>query len=779
MASTPPSDLPPPVIGTGYAANQLQRALDAVARGEPAAERVRRWRDVIAGMLSGDTEAGSRQPVARYPDWVTLEVVTGGFATGKALAASPLRPHEITLLQELGLSDAESPRLALNRYFLSDAGLARLNEALSSRRFAIEVAEESALLVVAWLGAQGHGQIAARLVADLAPFARELRFYPRLDLSVAASDDRVHLDTIGEVARALGRIGPNAQIDAQREAIEVWTPLYDAVVGLFLETVEGPTPIAAKDADGQWQRGERGQFIVQGGWPLKQRPEGWTTRAREVLSSIRESRKSHGRCGKLDRANETFSLLVKALEQAVDDPDRLTGREVGRIRLALARYVAKRGHPASATASEARDRQRRQIAGKTNHELAVEVSRRMSELPADDGLDDIDVVLRPSGSERAPRAEACMERRLNRCLNDTPRGLIRRGIVSSSEVLARLLPQRTSQLRAASFADGALRTLYASTYRAFRRRRSLLLLNLQKQVQIEDLPWVAAIEPMRAVDEAAAQAARAALDEFATIAIESFPQTMLPNKLLQEFMALAREADLKLPFTEELAADIFMGAFSPKFLDAVHIAGHLLSGSLYARYYRVDYGDVLRRVPQASARRESRAQDALAVVCAERAAESLGAWRPASNGRIIEEQLILTSHNLALLFERGEVRERFNGRTLELAQSCYDWVLDHLQLPTADWRTELQRIKNAAYAWRQMVFFLSMDASQLSAFLIGANELLAQQPQAFAARFRPALRGLQMAGESPEQWLANKGELPFLGWRDTQRWRRPSGAVQA
>ena len=55
----------------------------------------------------------------------------------------------------------------------------------------------------------------------------------------------------------------------------------------------------------------------------------------------------------------------------------------------------------------------------------------------------------------------------------------------------------TSGLHAVGIADPLLRQLYAAIYRAFRRRRSLLLLDLQSQVRIEELPWVAAIDQFR------------------------------------------------------------------------------------------------------------------------------------------------------------------------------------------------------------------------------------------------------------------------------------------
>ena len=62
--------------------------------------------------------------------------------------------------------------------------------------------------------------------------------------------------------------------------------------------------------------------------------------------------------------------------------------------------------------------------------------------------------------------------------------LVERGVVTSGETLARVLPRMTSEVRAAGLADPALRRLFGEVYAAFRRRRSLLLLDLGKQVPV-------------------------------------------------------------------------------------------------------------------------------------------------------------------------------------------------------------------------------------------------------------------------------------------------------
>jgi hypothetical protein len=123
-------------------------------------------------------------------------------------------------------------------------------------------------------------------------------------------------------------------------------------------------------------------------------------------------------------------------------------------------------------------------------------------------------------------------------------------------------------------ADSALRQLYGATYRAFRNRRSLLLINLQKQVQIEELPWVAAIEGFRNENMSDREMARHALKEITVLTIASFPHMIFPNKLLQEMNALAKGA-----------AD-------------------LLEQSLYAAYYGIDYKEI-KKLPDLLRRQQS------------------------------------------------------------------------------------------------------------------------------------------------------------------------------
>jgi hypothetical protein len=92
------------------------------------------------------------------------------------------------------------------------------------------------------------------------------------------------------------------------------------------------------------------------------------------------------------------------------------------------------------------------------------------------------------------------------------------------------------------------------------------------------------------------------------------------------------------------------------------------------------------------------------------------------------------------------------------------------------WKAQLQMVKNTAYAWRQMVFFLSfLDRPAQEEFLGWARELFMQQDEAFTRRFEPALTGLEWACAGNGFDASGRGgpkrqARRFLGWSDGKHW---------
>lgn len=785
-------DAEKPVIGGGYPLFQLSKALTTAAQHpdletrQRAQQRAESWARVFEQLVNGNLQVGSRTPLTGIPAWVTLKVLTGGFASGELLAGGQLELHESALLEKLTIASDENARLTLNGHYLTDAGLAELKNLLESGLYEITLPEEGALLVVAWLVGKGEIEAAQHLLDTLGPWLARLRFYPAPSAVARPLGSRVCVQTVGETIFKLESLQPNRNILVQKETVCVWTPLYDQMIQLFMETVTRELPSLQCDSDGKWARSASGKFPVQGGWPCQQYPAGWVARATSLLMECDAARETHRFSQLPVRDDGQFALLLGFLQRCVQDPASLQGREVGRIRQILACYLTKRGTPDSASCQALRAKEYQHASAPTYQQIAGILIDRIQPFPKKTGLESPDqVIQRVSDVESTnyklpvgiPIPEP-LQRKVERCLYDAVEVLVERGLITSADTLARLLPQMTADIRAVGFSDPVLRRLYAAVYAAFRRRRSLLLLNLEHQVRLEELPWVAVLEPFRQTDLAGKDAARQALQEVSLLVLTAFPHAILPNKLLQELRALAKTSELNLPLVEEVAADIFMGQFSGKFLAAAHRAGELLAQSLYATYYELDYqqlpGQEIKIWQRLPFLKPESTEKAFAELCARRAGVSLGGWNPAQNGMIIEQQQILTTQNLAVLFLEFQLA-RLLGEQLEtMAQHCFEWICERLQIKTDRWHARLIQVKNSAYAWRQMLFFLSLlPATDQAKFLSWAENHLEKQTGDFQKRFRPALVGLAFAMrgyslESPDAIQA--GARRFLGWSKEKHW---------
>ncbi|MEU6922530.1 hypothetical protein [Streptomyces sp. NPDC046631] len=720
-----------------------------------AASRVGRWQAVLSGMTERRLTIGSRTPVADLPAWVTPEVVRGGFATSAASAEGPLQPYE---REAASLAGVPAERRALFAYCLTEPGLARLYALLDSGRYEFAVPEEAALLFVAWLLRAGDVAGALELVEILEPWADRLRFTPRPSDLPTPDVQAVHRRTVGDVGASLSSRRPHSAVETQREALSVWQPFGDELLTHWLETA-GTGRVLDRVPDDTWQ--ERGAMLLR--------------RYRDLAAA-------HTRCTKHRDPKENLGILRGALEEAVASRP-LDARRLGLLRHAVESMVRRRGRPGSGQHSELRARQAVQAARPSHHALAQLVLRRLSGLPQQTGAADLaplvaDVSAREAAETGLPEGAVVpvAVRRVVEAALSAPIGtLVERGVVPSAEVLAELVPQLVAATTSQEYRDQALRSLVAAHYRAFRNRRSLLLLHLARQVRTEELPWIRAVSGYR-VDDQGQEAALTALRQLGELAVQAFPGTLLPNPLVRELGVLARQAEAGAPFVEELASDIFMGTFTPKFLAAARVAAEVLGGTLYERYYAIDYAAVRNlALTEASeslrGTHRARTSPEFAKLCAARADEpGTRSWSVAANGKVIEQAQILTTHNLATLV--GRIGIAPEPGWADLARRCFATVC----LLTARIHGNprpLSTIKDAAYAWRQMVFHLSLcDPAEQARVISRLGEETARHPEHVSARLAPALIGLRQAaaGGSPD----TGGGRRFLGWTTEPHWLRPA-----
>lgn len=750
-------------IGAGYAAFQLSRALAAAGldNNGQTSKRVERWRNVIKHISDESASYGSRTPVADVPEWVTLEVATGGFATGQFMAGDELTEYERRLAASIQGIRSGFERLDLNSWHLTEEGIEVLQAKLASGDYRVEVPEEAALLTVTWLLGQNRIDNAWDLVEAIAPFFVQLRFFPMASDGLPLSAGQVQVCTVGDMRTVLSNRPAQKHFALQKHVVETRLPLYDSAVSLFLLT-------------------------YQDDWPCRRYPEGWFEQASTLKRKFDASCPiaQHEAENSRDRAGELFALLGLCASDAAS----LTGRQVGRIRRIVDDFVRKHGHPESESHVKSRETQRTHVSASGHHLIAKAVAARLNRFSESDGVSDFSSLLQSITSEEAAEYSLvtgagippAVRRRVERCQNGTVEELIEKGLITSGDTVARLLPAITAEIYSAGFRDTPLRILSVATYRAFRRRRSLLLLDLQTQVKMNELPWVAAVEDQRETDAVVAETAKQFLIESAAMTLCAFPQAILPNKLIQEFAALAAMAKLDLPFVEEVASDIFMGAFSNKYIRAARQAASLIGGTLYANYYDIDASllAMLPDQPKSRRKRFSRpntsSRDALARLCAQRADERLGTWRPATNGKIIEQQQILTTQNLSLLFGELGLKALLQHRLASMAEECFRWICKRQQMKLRFYHSSLVVIKNTAYAWRQMVFYLAMlDETERRYAIERIEAHFAIQPGAFRERFLPVIRGLRVAASGApltEARQASEGAQVFIGWTTERHW---------
>jgi hypothetical protein len=217
-----------------------------------------------------------------------------------------------------------------------------------------------------------------------------------------------------------------------------------------------------------------------------------------------------------------------------------------------------------------------------------------------------------------------------------------------------------------------------------------------------------------------------------------------------------------------------MGTFSAKFLEAAQLAGELLRGSLYERYYDIDYEQLRLMAPDRPDKGSSARTSAFAALCHSRS-EAPSGWSVAANGMVIEQAQILTTHNLAALAGPIGLRHHFERKSDTLAARSLDRVLELIAKTSGNPRP-LGTVKDAAYAWRQMIFYLSFAApSDYPRFLDQIASRLAAQPSHVSEKLASAVGGLDwvMRGGSLDDTSAPGDARRFLGWAAGGHWMLP------
>lgn len=426
------------------------------------------------------------------------------------------------------------------------------------------------------------------------------------------------------------------------EAVWGWRPLYEQLLELVAET-----------------RLES--------WPFQQFPPGWRERVETVLEQLDAALEEDIACHFPERATSSLRRLADALRE----PERLSGREVGMVRRILLDSEARHGEVGGP------DRRARMAKRQVEEDPAARfeaarrlLCQRLGELDLESGVADLDALLSWDGGS-FPHSLA--QRARQAWLAPLPR-LIEGQVVTTLTHLSQIAPRLVAGVMRDGTASG---NDLADAYQAHRAR-------------IGSAPF----ETVTAGSHPASDAARGALREMVELWWRHFPEAEPESRLRMDWDILLWLSGSDLRLTTPAAE-----------LELARRTADQAAGTLYSRYYslpeRPSCEDELRRTVW----QRARSRDPLASEV-----------QPA---QAAEEMRLLTSAGLWPLWV--ELRPAVNP--VPSAERCLDFIARELRQPCPRKYQHWQRHKRVAYAWQRLLFFLSLaEPDERRDFLARENE---------------------------------------------------------
>ncbi len=732
----------------------------------------------IAGITSGFLMPGSRTPLSWAPVWLTPVVISGGFPSGQLAAGGSLTDYETKLAHQLGIPLSDDPadiRLKLNRIWFNEPYYSQLCDMLDNGTYRVNFPEEAVMLVAVALQRAGYGDKAEKLIGKVAPFMKHARFFPEPAQTLLPLDRTVSMTTVPNALTQLhNRFSPQPEhktntrrhIEKNALVFDQWLPLKDRLLKLILDTVVGDPPYYSFTGE------------LCGGTPLVAITPKWAEAARQFQADRKQVLEQYPEMQyRSMRKRGSERILLRSLEIALANPpenllptDRAGFLKIQEnLRKTLADVHHKQGAPDSEKQQKIQDArqlwlEKHKNAASKGQLLIAQLHPFKDDNQLPPGNLSVDMASMPAPVKKL------LEKLQPRELAE----LLTRRDITSSEVLAAKLLEIVPIVKSESMADPTLATLFACIGRAFNKRRSLLLHSLQSQVMINELPWVKYLEAIIPVDKARRRDnVRDLITDVVLQVLTYFPHTIFPNPFIKSLTQLIRalpEARMKkIALTNELAADIYENAFSRKYVTSAKEAAKLMTGTLYERYYGLEYDKISR----------FRKRVHLYNLCHSLSGVPKKAdpfhYSPRENGKIIEWQQIITTHNLASLTNflgLHEYLQSDNGA--KSSNKIADWIINkhsRYNPDNPDW-IRLREHKNIAYAFRQMLFFLSFQTSDVQLSVLAKLQTI---PEIIEGKMAAINSTRKKTAAAPESTTANKAStstkkidrtLPPVGLRE-------------
>lgn len=682
---------------------------------------------VIRGVAERGVRIGERTD-ANNPPWITTQVVTGGFRTGRHLAGGPELPHERALISRHAIPAGPAGvtrRGSINLWCTeTPEGRAWLLDLSRSGFYSVRSAEEGCLLAVAVL--EDAGVPAGDIVDEVVPWFNRLRFFPEPadspPLDGSTSSVQTVRNLLSKSADRLRRFRGKLKANQTHKAVvnSVYLPTYMAV-------------IEESRAFCSWWRDEA---HATGDLELNVTHLATMRACLELHGFRRRERRSclHQLFEALDVAAEhgrqTRLSFVEHIERLVD--------------AAHTKWAHRDFNAGAADLSP-----RRQV-------FFIQLQGMVEELNLNK---DPECGLSPDRvadmSSRFPLLKTCIQRLTLGTFGE----LARAGLLPSSEALASHCRARAVSERTASFAPGPARTLAQQILHAFAARRSQLLLNLASQVRVGELPWFTALND--ASRRGAFRGTTAGLVTVSPVATEIFgvhmrffAGTQVPNKLVE---VLGRYLGC-FGLVKELAADIFMGSLVKTFGAQAKQREEILGpGTPYGAYYAAV---LVEFPPGADSRRVDISE--LGLECG-----GFGHATVVENGIAIERVATATTHNLLHLLVALEMDKDVELLTAA-ARVALASLLASLTPKQSDYKFLRDESRRAAASCRSLMVVVSLlkrlgkvPPALVQSMTAGASQL-PEQRATVMVDVCAAVEGRVTTGQPLMGWSPSGEKHPFF-----------------
>ena len=547
-------------------------------------------KDALIGVLTGKFEVGSRKPDMDYPEWTSKKVAPGGFYAG--------------IKYELK-SDENNVRI------LNDPKeMLRYSDLIEYIDHNLEGPEPTMIPTIGFLRKNGKIEEANKLEELIRPYVNNIRFYPiEEELMKEKKKPNVFasLETISNF-KEWCRNSYIYKLEAEESLINIYKKNNDfknKLIKLFRETT-----IIVNDEE----------------WPMQCVSEEWLEKGRELYNSnkwyLYDSFKR-----KRGSLYNLWSILQNIIQQQRIETEfpitRITGKEVRWIKIYLEANKNLKYYNIEHLQSKQQEAQNLLKYLTSINEQHLE-KMHYEEI-----------------KEKYKDVEHVVFEKLNKCVLYSLEELKELGYVPSSETFVELAQPMEAFLQTIDFdfkeditVEEHLKYLL---YKSFKNMRSLLLLNLENQLKINEIPQYNVLCKVYKRDSKSSNSlilSKLLLSYYT----EWFPGDIMPNRVVKMFYNLLKSEDKNLGLCEEIACDIFQRRFGEKYDTSLNIAKNNMINTLYSEYFELD--DIYKNPLNLTG---------LSLTLKEKYYGNNNAYWTNSNGQQIHASMVLTTHNLTQL----------------------------------------------------------------------------------------------------------------------------------